>query len=104
MNHSTGALIRKLREEAELPLRKVAAQLDIDTSYLSKIERNQRRASREQIIQLAQIFNIDKNYLLIPFLSEFICSQILNENCAHEVLKAALKELNHNAHNKNNND
>jgi cytoskeletal protein RodZ len=31
---STGELIRQLREQEELPLRKVAAQLDIDTSFL----------------------------------------------------------------------
>jgi len=34
-----GEYIRRLREEMNLPLRKVAAQLDVDTSTLSKIER-----------------------------------------------------------------
>jgi cytoskeletal protein RodZ len=35
-----GGYLRGLRESKGLPLRKVAAQLDIDTSILSKIERN----------------------------------------------------------------
>ena len=34
---SFGEYIRRVREERDLPLRKVAAALDIDTSILSKI-------------------------------------------------------------------
>ena len=46
---SFGEFIRILREDANLPLRKVAFELDIDTSTLSKIEKNERNAN-EQII------------------------------------------------------
>ena len=46
---SFGEYLRKAREDKELPLRKVAAALDIDTSILSKIERNERRATTEMI-------------------------------------------------------
>ncbi len=55
---SIGDTLRKLREEKELPLRKVAAMLDIDTSLLSKIERNERQANRQQIVQLAKTYEI----------------------------------------------
>ena len=41
---SLGDNIRKLREDKELPLRTVAAYLDIDQAILSKIERGQRKA------------------------------------------------------------
>ena len=40
---TTGEIIRHLREKKELPLRKIAALLDIDTSFYSKIERNERK-------------------------------------------------------------
>jgi HTH-type transcriptional regulator, competence development regulator len=53
-----GKTIRKLREEKKLPLRKVADYLDIDQAILSKIERGQRFASREQVIKLAGFFNV----------------------------------------------
>ena len=46
---SFGEYIRKSREDMGLPLRKVAAALDSDTSILSKIERNERRATTEMI-------------------------------------------------------
>lgn len=40
-----GEVIKKLREDNGLPLRKVAAHLDIDPSTLGKIERNERSAN-----------------------------------------------------------
>jgi transcriptional regulator with XRE-family HTH domain len=86
---TTGEIIRQLREEKELPLRKIAAQLDIDTSFFSKIERNERKATKEQIHQLEKIFEVDKNYLMVPYLSEIIYYELLEEECATEVLKVA---------------
>ena len=45
-----GELIRTLREKEGYPLRKVAAFLDIDQAVLSKIERGQRKLSKEQVV------------------------------------------------------
>ena len=47
-----GEQIRKLQEEKELPLRKVAVFIDIDLSLLGKIERNERQPSKEFIKQI----------------------------------------------------
>ncbi len=52
-----GEKIRKLREEKKLPLRTLAAYLDIDQAILSKIERGQRHANRSQVLLLASILN-----------------------------------------------
>jgi len=40
---SFGEYIHQLREERNLPLRKIAAELDIDTSTLSKIEKKRKK-------------------------------------------------------------
>lgn len=48
-----GEYIRSIREDEKLPLRKVAAILDIDSSVLSKIERNERKPTTEMIPLLA---------------------------------------------------
>jgi transcriptional regulator with XRE-family HTH domain len=53
---SFGELIRKLRVESVLPLRKVAAILDIDPSTLAKIERNERPTNKEMIINLLRFY------------------------------------------------
>src|SRR5258705_1067 len=57
-NESFGDYIRKSREGKKLPLRKVAAHLDIDQSTLSKVERGERPALPENQKQFAGI-NVD---------------------------------------------
>lgn len=88
-----GEYIRQLRENAGLPLRKVAAQLDIDPSILGKIERNDRQPSKEQIKKLAVIFDQDENYLLSEYLSDQIAYKILEEEGDLNVLKVAEKKV-----------
>lgn len=53
-----GRLIQQKRLEQNLPLRKIAAELDIDTSTLSKIEKGERQASLRMIPTLARLFNL----------------------------------------------
>jgi transcriptional regulator with XRE-family HTH domain len=48
-----GSKIRTLREAKAIPLRTVAAYLDMDQAILSKIERGLRQASHMQVIMLA---------------------------------------------------
>lgn len=84
-----GELIKRLRIENELPLRKVAAHLDIDQSTLSKIERGERFANRQNVIGLAEIFSIDQGDLMIALLSDKIANELLFENNSSDILKAA---------------
>jgi transcriptional regulator with XRE-family HTH domain len=90
---ATGDIIRKLREERQLPLRKIAAVLDIDTSYYSKIERSEKKATKEQIQKLEDFFKLEKDSIMIPFLSEKILYEISEEECAEQVLKVAEKKV-----------
>lgn len=86
---SIGTQIRKLREEAEMPLRKLAALLDIDQSTLSKIERDERRANTQMIDQIAKIFKADKEKLLIAFYSDVVAYEIQEEKAFSEILQVA---------------
>ena len=88
-----GEYIRQLREVADLPLRKVAAELDIDTSTLSKIEKNERNANSQIIEGLARIFNIKKSDLKVRYLSDKITYQLLDEEEGIEILKVAEKKM-----------
>ena len=49
-----GEYLRNRREQLGLPLRRVAAELDIDTSILSKIKRSERTATKEMLPILAK--------------------------------------------------
>jgi transcriptional regulator with XRE-family HTH domain len=75
-NKSTGEILREKREEKGLLLRHVSADLDIDTAILSKIERSERKATKEQILKLAEILDLNKDNLLIQYLSEKILYEI----------------------------
>jgi transcriptional regulator with XRE-family HTH domain len=88
-----GQQIRHLREERGLPLRKVAAALDIDQSILSKIERGERRATKEQILQIARIFGVDEKDLLVNYLSDQVLYQIGDEDLVLEALKVAEEKV-----------
>jgi len=86
---SFGEYLRKIREEKELPLRKVAAALDIDTSILSKIERNERRATTEMLPLLAETLEKSEKEIQI----EYIKSLVLTELGELKYLKDGLKEI-----------
>jgi len=84
-----GETLRMIREEKAMPLRKLAALLDIDQSTLSKIERNERKANTHIIDKLSLIFNLNKKELHISFVSDKVVSGLLNEESSIDILKVA---------------
>jgi predicted nucleotidyltransferase len=86
---SLGDKIRSLREEKGLPLRTVSAYLNIDQAILSKIERGQRKASREQVVKLAAYFKVKKNELLIAWLADKIVYEVEDEKFALQAMQVA---------------
>lgn len=64
--------IRQLREQNGLLQRKVAAALDVDAGLYSKIERGERSAKRDQVINLASILHADEKELLTLWLADQI--------------------------------
>ncbi|MGY6742855.1 MAG: nucleotidyltransferase domain-containing protein [Cecembia sp.] len=94
---SLGQHIRKLREERKLPLRTVAAFLDIDQAILSKIERGKRKANREQVLKLAQFFDEKATDLLVLWLSDKLLYEVADEDMALEAIKAAEEQVGYKA-------
>lgn len=95
INKTTGEILRKKREEKGLLLRHVSAKLDIDTAILSKIERSERKATKEQIVKLAEILDLNKDELLVQYLSEKILYEIQDEELGSKALKVAEKRINY---------
>jgi predicted nucleotidyltransferase len=85
--------IRILREKKGDPLRIVAAFLNIDQAILSKIERGQRKATREHIVKLAEYFNVKEADLVAAWLSDKIANYLENEDQAVEILKIAEEKV-----------
>lgn len=90
---SFGNKIRKLREAKGLYLRQLAAFLEIDQALLSKIERNERRAQRNQVEKIAQFFDIPKNQLITSWLSDKVFYEIKDEEFAIDVLKETEEKI-----------
>lgn len=93
MQQTFGETLRKLREDDGMPLRKLAALLDIDQSTLSKIERNERNANADLIEKLSKIFNTDKKELHINFISEKVAYELLDEESSIDILKVAEEKI-----------
>lgn len=88
-----GDHIRQLREQAEMPLRKLAALLDIDQSTLSKLERGERPVSRQMLPIIAKTFKVDEKELVIKFMSKQVAYQLADEKYAKDILIAAEEEI-----------
>jgi transcriptional regulator with XRE-family HTH domain len=88
-----GDIIRKKREEKGMLLRQLAAIIEVDTAILSKVERGERKARREQVEKIAKALELNENELLIEYLSENIAYEILNEDSAMDVLKVAESKI-----------
>ena len=90
---SFGELLRSLREKVGQTLKTVAENLDMDTSLLAKIERNERQPTKLIISQVADYFHVDKKELLTEFLSDQIAYKILEEEGDIEILKVAEEKV-----------
>ncbi len=53
-------ILKSAREEKKLILRKVASELDIDQSLISKFEKGERKPTKEQLIKLADFYDLPK--------------------------------------------
>ena len=91
--YSLGETIRKLREDKELPLRTVAAFLDIDQAILSKIERGHRKPTRDQVVKLAEFFKVKENDLLVAWLSDKVVYELEDEEVALQALQMAEEKV-----------
>lgn len=88
-----GNKLRELRENRGLLLRQVAAYLETDTAFVSKLERSERKAKREQVLQLAALFEYPSNELLIFWLSDQIYDLASKEEFAIDSLKITLDTI-----------
>jgi len=83
-----GEMLRELREENGMPLRKLAARLDLDQSTLSKIERSERSPNPDLIEKIAKIFKVNKKELHVNFLSDKVANELMKEEYGMEALEA----------------
>ncbi|MBP7107724.1 MAG: helix-turn-helix domain-containing protein [Chitinophagaceae bacterium] len=93
MANQFGDRVRQLREQQNLLLRQVAPLLEMDTPQLSKIERGERFAKREQVTAMCKIFKVPSEDLLSLWLADKVYDMIKDEDVALRAMEVAEKEI-----------
>jgi len=88
-----GQNIRNYRETNGLLLRQLAAAIDVDTAFISKMERGEKQATRVHVEKLAIILNVAYDELLTIWLSDKLMNTLEEEPSAYNVLKLTEKRL-----------
>lgn len=84
---------KSIKGNQKLPLRKVAAALDIDPSTLSKIERGERSANKEMLPLLADLFNESEEDLGLILMSDKVAYDLMQEENPDQILKVAEEKI-----------
>ena len=92
---SLGNILKIAREEKEMILRKVSAEVDIDQSLISKFEKNERKPTKEQLIRLAKFYNLSEKELIINWYSEKIAEELKYTQATSEILRVAEEKINY---------
>jgi len=87
-----GERVRELREEQGLFLRQMAAHLEVDTAYVSKIETGGRNANKEQVLGIIDFLKAEKSELLTLWLADKIQEVIQGEDYVNEALELVKKK------------
>ena len=86
-------LIKNAREKKGLKTRELAQLLSIDQALISKFEAGTRKPTREQIVKIASVLNIDYETLMVAWLKEKILYEIGEDEFALKALLVAEEEI-----------
>ena len=95
MKTNFGEFIRHLRTESGMTLTQLAAQLELDSANLSKIENGKRDFDEKRLEKLASVFNLKLDDLKIEFFSDLFAKKIFESNCSIETLIVAEEKVNY---------
>lgn len=90
---TVGTTLRGLREANGLLLREVGAKISLDPTILSKIERDERMPTKEQVKALADFYKDQKNEVIIAWLSDKLYYEVQNEDLALQAMQVAEEKI-----------
>ena len=86
--------IKQLRENRNIPQRKLAAAMDIDTASYCKIEKGERRTRKEHVLIIAELLHTDYEELLTLWLADQVTAVMADEKgLSNDVLEIAKQNL-----------
>jgi Fic family protein/plasmid maintenance system antidote protein VapI len=87
------ALLKNAREQNGLKTREVAQLLGIDQALISKFESGNRKPTRDQVLKLAALLEIDLETIMVAWLKEKILYEIGQDEFALKALLLAEEEV-----------
>ncbi|MGO3202338.1 MAG: helix-turn-helix domain-containing protein [Ruoffia tabacinasalis] len=88
-----GQKLRALREAKGLLQRQVAAALDVDTAYVSKMEKNEKPVSKNYLSSLSRLYGVPEKELLTLWLANKVYYVVKDEADAFKAIEIAVDEL-----------
>lgn len=88
-----GEYLRMLREKNDLPIRKVAAIVDVDQSTMGKYERGERLPKRELLDNFAVFFKVPVREMEKRFLTDKVVFPLLDEESPETILEDCKQKL-----------
>ncbi|WP_438710577.1 helix-turn-helix domain-containing protein [Aquimarina muelleri] len=89
MKETFGQYIKMHRINKGLTLTQLAAQLDLDSANLSKIENGKRDFDQKRLSKLAEVFDLSAKEVEEEYVSDLLAKQIYEMDCSTELLKVA---------------
>ena len=86
-------LLKNAREQKGLKTREVAQLLGIDQALISKFENGSRKPTKDQIIKLASLLEIDFETLMVAWLKEKIIYEIGQDEFALKAMNMVREEM-----------
>lgn len=88
-----GEKLKELREAKGLVQRQVAAELEVDTAYISKMESNEKPVSRNHLKKLSMLLGIGEEDLLTLWLADKVYDLVKDEELALRALTVTTEEI-----------
>ena len=87
-----GQKLKELREEHQFVQREVAAKLEVDTAYVSKMENGTKQVSRSWLPILAEMFEVQESELVTLWIADKVDRIISAEDYGMKALELILKK------------
>jgi transcriptional regulator with XRE-family HTH domain len=89
-----GEKLKELRESKGLLQRQVAAVLDVDTAYISKMENYDKPVSKAYLSKLAKLYDVNEQELLTLWLADKVYDVVKDQDVALKAIEVAEEEIN----------
>ena len=88
-----GEKLKEVRESKGLLQRQVAAELDVDTAYISKMENNDKPVSKSNLLKLAHLYGVEERELLTLWLANKVYDVVKDQDVALKAMEVAEEEI-----------